>query len=87
MEGSCRRKPKIDYPCPWLFKVIGGDREAVRTAIAAVVGETPHTLVSANVSSGRRYHSFNLELLVESEADRDRLYRDLGACAVIKVVL
>lgn len=87
MEGYCTVKPKIDYPCPWLFKVIGGDREAVAAAIAEVVGEAEHLLACANSSSGGKYHSFDLELVVESEAHRDRLYRELSACAVVRVVL
>lgn len=87
MQGYCPEKPKIDYPCPWLFKVIGVDREAVAAAIAGVVGEAEHLVVHANSSSGGKYHSFDLELVVESEAHRDRLYRELSACAVVKVVL
>lgn len=87
MQESCFNKPKIDYPCPWLFKVIGADREAVAAAIAGVVGEAEHLLVYANSSSGGKYHSFNLELVVESEAHRDRLYLELSACAVVRMVL
>lgn len=87
MPESCSNKPRIDYPCPWLFKVIGSDRQAVAAAIAEVMGATEHLLVHANASSGGKYHSFNLELVVESEAHRDRLYRELSACAAVKVVL
>ena len=84
-EGS--EKPKIDYPCPWLFKVIGVGCAEVAEAIAEVVGEAEHHVVCANSSSGGKYHSFNLELVVESEAHRDRLYRELSACSVVRVVL
>lgn len=87
MQGPCQDKPKIDYPCLWLFKVIGGDRAAVVAAIAEVVGATEHLVVHAHSSSGGKYHSFDLELVVESEAHRDRLYRELAACGVVRVVL
>ncbi len=87
MEGFCERKPKIDYPCPWLFKVIGGDRSALAAAIAEVVGERQHLLTYSNTSSSGKYHSFNLEVVVESESHRDELYQTLAACAVVKTVL
>lgn len=87
MENFCQRKPDIAYPCPWLFKVIGCEREALAGAIVAVVGDVSHTLTPANASCGGKYHSFNLELLVESESHRDRLYRELAACGQVKVVL
>lgn len=87
MPGFCRTRPEINYPCPWLFKVIGVDRPAVAAAVAEVVGGAEHLLTYSHSSSGGKYHSFNLELVVESEAHRDRLYRELAACVVIRVVL
>ena len=87
MAESCRSKPDIEYPCHWLFKVIGGGSEAVAAAIAEVMGETAHIVISSHASSGGRYHSFNLELTVTSESHRDDLYRALAACPVVKVVL
>jgi len=87
MEGFCKRKPKIDYPCPWLFKVIGSDREALAAAITEVLGERQHLLTYSKSSGNGKYHSFNLEVVVESETHRDELYRTLAARAVIKTVL
>lgn len=87
MEELCRRKPDINYPCPWLFKVIGGECDAVAAAIAEVVGDAEHIVCEAHSSSGGKYHSFNLELIVESETHRDELYVALAAYAVVKVVL
>ena len=87
MEVLHQSKPEINYPCPWLFKVIGGGREAIAAAIAEVVREAPHIVTFSHSSSCGRYHSFNLELVVESETHRDQLYHDLAACPVVKVVL
>ena len=87
MEGFCRTKPDIDYPCSWLFKVIGGDREAVAAAIAEVVGEAEHVATYSHSSRCGKYSSFNLEMMVESESHRDDLYNSLAASPVVKVVL
>ena len=87
MEELCRSKPEIEYPCPWLFKIIGGEREAVAAAIGEVVGEAEHILTYSHASSSGKYHSFNLELLVASETHRDGLYCALAAAAVVRVVI
>jgi putative lipoic acid-binding regulatory protein len=87
MPGFEKTKPRIDYPCPWLFKVIGSNREDLARAIAGVMGERQHLLFYSHASRTGKYHSFNLEVVVESESHRDELYRSLAACAVIKAVL
>lgn len=85
--GSCQTKPNIDYPCQWLFKVIGSDYQAIETAIQEVVGEAPVKITVSNASSSGKYQSVNLEMEVTSEAHRLALYQNLGNCAAIKVVL
>ncbi len=87
MEETCQKKPKIDYPCPWLYKVIGGAREELAAAIGEVMGERQHLVTYSHASRTGKYHSFNLEVVVESEAHRDELYRVLSACAIVKAVL
>ena len=85
-EG-CQTKPKIDYPCPWLFKVIGFDRQEIEQVIAEIVGGIPFTVTTSNASSGGRYQSVNLEMEVTSEENRDSIYQNLAAHSAIKVVL
>lgn len=85
--GSCQTKPDIDYPCQWLFKIIGSDCQAIEIAIQKVVGEAQIKITASNVSSSGKYQSVNLEMEVTSEAHRLALYKNLGNCAAIKVVL
>ena len=85
-EG-CQVKPKIDYPCPWLFKVIGFDRQEIEQVIAEVVGGVPFSITASNVSSGGKYQSVNLEMEVTSEENRHSIYQNLAAHSAIKVVL
>ena len=87
MNGFCQKKPKIDYPCPWLFKVIGFDRQDIEQAIFEVIGDIPSTVTASKVSSSGKYHSVNLEIEVSSEKYRDHIYKSLSAHSSIKVVL
>ena len=84
-SGSC--KAKIDYPCVWQYKVIGMKREAMLAAISEHLGDAPYSLADSRVSSGGKYISLTLELTVDSDYNRLRLYQVLGDHPDIKVVL
>lgn len=85
--AGCRTKPDIEYPCPWLFKVIGYGFQEIEQDIKKVVGEAAITVTSSHVSPGGKYHSVNLEMEVVSEEHRLAIYRKLGDCDAVKVVL
>lgn len=84
-QDSC--KPKIDYPCSWQYKIIGEGREEIRRVVAKSLQGKPFTLTDSHVSSRGRYVSMNLELIVEDEEQRLKLYRVLSASPAVKVVL
>ena len=79
------RKPVIEYPCEWEFRIIGTDPALIRNAVAAVVGEQEHSLCDSNKKG--RYLSMILELQVPSEAERNRIYRELCEYDHIRMVL
>lgn len=86
-KNQCQVKPQIDYPCPWLFKVIGFGPCEMEEAIRETVGAESFKLTASNVSSTGKYHSLNLEMEVASEEHRDSIYRELSGRGAIKVVL
>jgi len=80
-------KPKIDYPCVWQYKVIVTDADPVRTAISEHLGDAPYSLSESKRSSSGKYTSLDLELTVNSDYHRQRLYELLSAHPAVKVVL
>jgi len=84
---SCRQKPKIDYPCSWLYKVIGEEQEAIREAVYHTCAGKEITCTFSHTSSGGKYHSFNVELEVENEETRLSIYNRLNNHPAIKVVI
>jgi putative lipoic acid-binding regulatory protein len=56
-------------------------------AAVAAVGDKKFTLSVSNRSSGGKYHSLNLELMVDNESERRRIYKHLNNNTVIKIVL
>lgn len=81
------RGPDIAYPCPWGYKVIGEDVELLRSAVAEVIREHPHTVTLSSCSVTGRYHCLNVEIVVASEECRLEIYEGLRKHPAIKIVL
>ena len=81
------RGPEIDYPCPWGYKVIGTDMERLRSAIAEVIQERPHTVTPSNRSVTGKYHCLNVDIVVASEECRLEIYEGLRRHPAVKIVL
>lgn len=67
-------RPEIVYPCQWQYKVIGKDEELVQKAINEICAPTPTVVNLSNQSSSGKYYSFNVELEVKDEKQRDELF-------------
>jgi len=81
------RRPDINYPTVWQFKIIGTDRKELVKAVKRSVQEQPHSLQDSNVSSGGKYISMSLELIVESNEHRLQILNELAGNKSVKVVL
>ena len=68
--NSCKQKLKLEYPCSWVYKIIGLDQEEIRIAITEVLQERECMVSHSNTSSKGKYHCFNVEITVHSEEDR-----------------
>jgi putative lipoic acid-binding regulatory protein len=82
-----QEKPEIEYPCTWVYKVIGEDCSLLKDII--VDSCTPHevTISHCHSSSKGKYHSLNAELVVPDEETRLRIYENLKATPAVKIVL
>jgi len=79
-------KVKIEYPTIWRYKVIGIDTKKTRDAIQSVTNR-PCTITFSKMSSRGKYQSFNVDIFVHSEEEREKIYKDLKAHIDIKMVL
>jgi len=80
-------KVELEYPCPWVYTLIGADEFAMRTAVADLLGETDYALTYGKSSRTGRYCSLALALVVQTEEHRKGIYTALGTHPVIKAVL
>lgn len=84
---SDSKKPKIDYPCEWQYKVIGTDVDEMIKAIELAVVGMDYKISSSNVSSKGKYFSLNLKVIVTSEAIRDIIFEKIKTNEFVKMVL
>lgn len=86
-SNGSERAAGINYPCPWIYKVIGGDVNGLHQAVDEVLENEPHETEPSHTSSGGRYHSLNVHVVVHSESFRLRLYERLRSHPEVKLVL
>jgi uncharacterized protein len=80
-------KARLHYPCLWLYKVIGMDREKLHQALEEIVDVNSCTISLSNSSRTGKYHCLNLEITVMNEEERNNLYLALKGHPQVKIVL
>jgi len=86
-DDQCRTKPDIEYPCSWIYKVIGTDEPLLRAMIAELLGARAHDLRLSRHSAKGKFTSLRLELTVTDGADRLRIFNALASHPAVRVVL
>ena len=76
----------IDYPCEWLYKVIGSDKESVHNAVAGIIEDREYHINDSNTSKTGKYQSFSVKVVVSDEAYRNNIYQALKVHDDIKFV-
>jgi putative lipoic acid-binding regulatory protein len=75
LDDKTQEKPTIEYPTQWGFKIIGRDKEALHKAIKEVMGDKEHLCHPGNSSKTGKFHTYNATCTVDTEAERDRLFK------------
>ncbi len=81
------RRPEIDYPCIWDYKVIGNDVENILSAVEDSVLGLEYSVSPSNVSRTGKYFSFNISMEVPNEVVRDLVFENLQKNEHIKFVI
>lgn len=82
-----QRKPDIDYPCTWEYKVIGKDEEKLKAALLSACLPAIPSITLSNVSSKGTYFSFNASLVVTDEEMRLQIFSRLQNSPDVKIVI
>jgi uncharacterized protein len=85
------RETLLEFPCRFPIKVMGESHaeffEAIEACIAQHVPDSDRVDVVRRDSSAGNYVGVTITLTATSQAQLDDLYRALGACAGVRMVL
>ena len=85
-QGSPDR-PDIEYPCTWVYKVIGEDCSLLKDVIVSACSPLSVKISHSHASSKGKYHSLNAEVEVPSEEVRLKVYNTLTSSPAVKIIL
>ena len=78
LDDKTRERPKIEYPTNWGFKLIGRDKEKLLACIKEImkeVGDKEHLCSLGNASKTGKFHSYNASCNVETEEERNKIFK------------
>jgi len=81
------KKPVIEYPCDWSYKIIGTNVQKIIDAIENAVGDMKYDVTPSSISKKGKYFSLNLVVTVPNETMRDLVYQKLNNSDFIKIVI
>lgn len=87
MPDDKKRKVQLEYPCVWVYKIIGPDADEMKLAVSEIICDRAYKISHSRSSETAKYHCLNVELSVESESHRKALYEALKAHRAVKMVL
>lgn len=87
MTGEKEKKLQLEYPCTWIYKIIGVDQDEMKSAVGEIIRDKVCLITFSRSSENAKYHCFNVEVTVESESHRQTIYDSLKTHRAIKIVL
>jgi putative lipoic acid-binding regulatory protein len=87
LNEKSNKKPIINYPCEWGYKIIGNDKDKLEAVVLEVMGNRSHKQKGGNRSSKGKFYSLSTSCQVESQEDRDRLFKAFQEHQEIKMVI
>jgi len=80
------KKPKIEYPDFWEYKIIGQSRRELKEAAAEVITDRAYKFYFSRKSKKGKYISANVETKVFSESERNSIFSAFSRHPKVKVV-
>ena len=87
LDDKCDERPEIEYPCEWGYKIIGKDRDALEAVIVEIMAKRDYTKREGNTSSKGKFHSLSIQCQVESEEDRNAIFKAFQDHDDVKMVI
>ncbi|RUM70884.1 MAG: DUF493 domain-containing protein [Sulfurovum sp.] len=87
LKDECKTRPDITYPTNWGFKIIGRDKEKLLACIKEAMGDKEHLSSAGNVSKTGKFHSYNTSCIVETEEERNKIFKFFEEHEAVEMVI
>jgi len=87
MTDGEKESGDLEYPCRWVYKIIGPDRDEMERAVAGIIRDRGYRIAHSRSSETGKFHCLNVELSVESKEHRKDVYEHLRTHPAVKIVL
>ena len=87
LDKNTQERPTIEYPTNWGFKLIGRDKEKLLACIKEAMGEKEHLCSLGNASRTGKFHSYNASCTVDTEEERNRIFKYFEDHADVDMVI
>lgn len=87
MTDDKTHKAQLNYPCVWIYKIIGTDQSEMKSAVYEIIRDRSCSINFSRSSENDKYHCLNVKVIVESESHRQMIYESLKSHRAIKVIL
>lgn len=87
IQDSDNKRPQIEYPTEWEYKLIGQDVDNLLKAVEEVLPGLEYQVKFSNVSRNEKYYSMNILVTVTSEVLRDIIFEKFSNHPEVKFVI
>lgn len=82
-----KHKLELNYPCSWSYKLVVLETTNIKAVTKEILLEREHKVKESKTSKKGKFKSYNLDLIVHNDDDREMLHKMLGDHSEIKMVL
>ena len=87
LDENMPERPDISYPTSWGFKIIGKDKDKLLSCIKEAMGEKDHLCSLGNQSKTGKFTTYNASCTVDTEEERNRIFKYFSDHSDIDMVI
>jgi len=87
LDDNFSEKPIIEYPCEWGYRIIGTNKDKLEAVVFEIIGNRDYKQKGGNSSSKGKFCSLSTACQVESEEDRNAIFKAFQDHEDVKMVI
>ncbi len=80
-------KLELEYPCKWCYKIVLLNEKNAKKITKTILEDREHKITNSKTSAKGKFKSYNVDLTVHSDKDREDLHKKFHSHKDIKMVV